>query len=535
MHMAIKGSAALLVVSAIVYALRCALAELVPEHATAAYYSVVDVGGACNYSKWQQVGKCSVTCGQGFADFQSSPASAKSCPVLKSVRPCDAGKCPVHCKGQWSSWDTCRPNCTKVRHYQILLPESLGGQPCSQEGAVESAACTDGSCSIDCEVGTWTAERCTRPCGGGQQVYRRPVVTAPLGRGRICPALEMWESCNTQECTYPKILAKLRDAVTNFSAGEPVLDVVKSEAEGFRSLAKTSHAEDVQGKEWGTFVDEVRVLSRDYKQGKKQLYQGLAKFMALSKQAPDELESLFQEFLARDWIMARRRFTRFAIKFAKVAQMIEEAHRSFMAMEKRAETYREKAVDQQETFQDIAADVYALGVSRESADFSGFAVEHGKDHRGSDIACGKFKTIHDLANHCLHDASCKAFTLRNGQPWCLKHLRYDDGPITDGTHVFYTKLVQSGRVVQSPDKVQAFLKRWSFAASFLMKVEETISRVAAKIGSIQQELEETEVILAELEGMLDANLEAQRRVEELIHDIASAFKTIVAYLEPMMK
>ena len=92
--------------------------------------------------------------------------------------------------------------------------------------------------------------------------------------------------------------------------------------------------------------------------------------------------------------MARRRFTRFAIKFAKVAQMIEEAHRSFMAMEKRAETYREKAVDQQETFQDIAADVYALG---------------------------------------------------------------------------------------------------------------------------------------------DANLEAQRRVEELIHDIASAFKTIVAYLEPMMK
>ena len=138
-------------------------------------------------------------------------------------------------------------------------------QPCSQEGAVESAACTDGSCSIDCEVGTWTAERCTRPCGGGQQVYRRPVVTAPLGRGRICPGLEMWESCNTQECTYPKILAKLKDAVTNFSAGEPVLDVVKSEAEGFISLAKTSHADDVQGKEWGTFVDEVRVLSRDFR------------------------------------------------------------------------------------------------------------------------------------------------------------------------------------------------------------------------------------------------------------------------------
>ena len=116
-----------------------------------------------------------------------------------------------------------------------------------------------------------------------------------------------------------------------------------------------------------------------------------------------------------------------------------------------------------------------------------------------------------------------------------KHLRYDDGPINDTTHVFYTKLVQSGGVVQTPDKVQAFLKRWSFAASFLMKVEDTISRVAAKIGSIQQELQETEVVLAELEGMLDANVEAQRRVEENIHEIASAFKTIVAYLEPMMK
>ena len=68
-----------------------------------------------------------------------------------------------------------------------------------------------------------------------------------------------------------------------------------------------------------------------------------------------------------------------------------------------------------------------------------------------------------------------------------------------------------------------------------MKVEDTISRVAAKIGSIQQELQETEVVLAELEGMLDANVEAQRRVEENIHEIASAFKTIVAYLEPMMK
>ena len=166
---------------------------------------------------------------------------------------------------QESALSIARANGLHGTLYQILLPESLGGQPCSQEGAVESAACTDGSCSIDCEVGTWTAERCTRPCGGGQQVYRRPVVTAPLGRGRICPGLEMWESCNTQECTYPKILAKLKDAVTNFSAGEPVLDVVKSEAEGFRSLAKTSHADDVQGKEWGTFVDEVRVLSRDFR------------------------------------------------------------------------------------------------------------------------------------------------------------------------------------------------------------------------------------------------------------------------------
>ena len=139
--MAIKGSAALLVVSAIVYALSCAWAELIPENATAAFFLI----GACNYSKWQQVGKCSVTCGQGYADFESSPVdpspadpdaeSAESCSPLKSRRPCDAGKCPVHCNGQWSSWDTCRPNCTKVRHYQIILRHALTRELWSRQHA----------------------------------------------------------------------------------------------------------------------------------------------------------------------------------------------------------------------------------------------------------------------------------------------------------------------------------------------------------------------------------------------------------------
>ena len=153
-----------------------------------------------------------------------------------------------------------------------------------------------------------------------------------------------------------------------------------------------------------------------------------------------ELEGFFREFLSRDWKLARRRFDRFLMKFSKVHEMIDEVHNSFMTMEQRAISYREKAVDQQAAFKDIAAEVRRLGVSgSESVDFSGFAVETGVDHRGGDIACGKFTSISTLASQCFHDSSCKAFTVLHGPPWCLKHLRFDDGPVRDHTHVFFHK------------------------------------------------------------------------------------------------
>ena len=533
MHMALKGSAAIFVSSAILYALKYAWAELVQDERQ-------DVANNCNYSQ-QPVAPCSVTCGKGvqhFKEFPHEQSNRTACPILTKTEACYERTCPKHCKGQWGSWGSCSETCTKVRHYHIILPESLGGSPCPEkDGAKESTECTDGKCSIDCDVGLWNARgECTRPCGGGEQLFLRPVLQAPQGRGKACPPLEKSESCNTQECKYPKTLAKLREAISNFSSGEPVMDVVRSEADGFKSLAKSLHGNDPQGREWSTFVEEVRGLSGDYNHGKKKLYQALAKLLTLSRQAPDELEGLFREFLSRDWKLARRRFDRFLMKFSKVHEMIDEVHKSFMTMEQRAISYREKAVDQQAAFEDIAAEVRRLGVSgSESVDFSGFAVETGVDHRGGDIACGKFASISALASQCFHDSSCKAFTVLHGQPWCLKHLRFDGGPVRDHTHVFYTKLVQSGGVVQTQDKVDAFLKRWSFAAGLLMKVENTINTVVEKVDSIQHELDDMGLVLAELEGLLEIDQEVKHRVEELMNDIASAFSTIVGYLEPMMK
>lgn len=533
MHMALSGSAVFLVLSAIVYALNYAWAEFIKEEA-----AQQDAASACKYGEWQAVGVCSVTCGSGVQQLKRFPGEQnESCQIQSTERPCEASSCPRNCEGQWGAWGPCKQNCTQLRQYRIVRPETNGGRACSEKDrAIQSTACSDGECSIDCSVGSWNAiGNCTRPCGGGEQMYHRPVLQVRVGRGQACPALEKREACNAQDCAYPKILAKLRVVIQNFSSGEPVMDVVRSEADGFKSLAKTSHSDDPQGKEWGMFVDNVRALARDYNQGKKKLYQALLKLMTLSRQAPDELEALFQEFLAKDWALARRRFNRFLHKVSSIHQMIDEVHNSFMEMEKAAELHREKAVDQQETFTDIAAAVRRLGVSGESVDFSGFAVENGVDHRGADIACGKFTSIHALASQCLHDSSCQAFTVWNGKPWCLKHLRFDDGPVSDGTHIFYRKLVQSGGVVQTEERVEVFLKRWSFAASLLMTVENTINRVAEKVGSIETELNEMGMILAELEGLLGVDQEVQHRVEELLHDIASAFTTIVACLEPSMK
>jgi len=53
---------------------------------------------------------------------------------------------------------------------------------------------------MDCEVGEWEPEECSATCGGGTQILRRQVITAPSGGGMVCPPLSMKQSCNEDPC-----------------------------------------------------------------------------------------------------------------------------------------------------------------------------------------------------------------------------------------------------------------------------------------------------------------------------------------------
>lgn len=51
----------------------------------------------------------------------------------------------------------------------------------------------------DCEVSEWVLGPCSVPCGGGEQLKTRTIITPPT-KGSKCPPLVMRESCNMQEC-----------------------------------------------------------------------------------------------------------------------------------------------------------------------------------------------------------------------------------------------------------------------------------------------------------------------------------------------
>jgi len=53
----------------------------------------------------------------------------------------------------------------------------------------------------NCEVSAWGAPgECSKTCGGGQQTLKRTVTKAAKYGGAACPALEMTQACNEQDC-----------------------------------------------------------------------------------------------------------------------------------------------------------------------------------------------------------------------------------------------------------------------------------------------------------------------------------------------
>ena len=54
-----------------------------------------------------------------------------------------------------------------------------------------------------------------------------------------------------------------------------------------------------------------------------------------------------------------------------------------------------------------------------------------------DISCGKWRTIDDLAHSCKFNSDCDAFTVRNGNPMCMKQFFENTYTVLDNNYDIY--------------------------------------------------------------------------------------------------
>ncbi|MGE0453213.1 MAG: thrombospondin type-1 domain-containing protein [Vicinamibacteria bacterium] len=110
---------------------------------------------------------------------------------------------PVDCQvSAWGDWSACSTSCgagVRSRSRSVLVPASGGGAACPS--LIETAACSNGPCPVDCQLSEWSAwSACSASCGGGVQSRTRPILVPPSNGGLACgPTLET-QACNTQAC-----------------------------------------------------------------------------------------------------------------------------------------------------------------------------------------------------------------------------------------------------------------------------------------------------------------------------------------------
>jgi len=161
----------------------------------------------CEVSEWIRH-PCTKPCGGGESKYtrtvdQSESGGAK-CPPLELTHECNEQLCPIDCDiSSWSDWSRCTVTCgegSRQRTRSIFTHAEHGGTPCGETVLVEP--CNEGSCDVDCVLGTWTKERdvpCSRACGGGTKVIRRDVHAPAVGEGS-CPSEDSEERMIMTKC-----------------------------------------------------------------------------------------------------------------------------------------------------------------------------------------------------------------------------------------------------------------------------------------------------------------------------------------------
>eukprot|EP00397_Hematodinium_sp_SG-2012_P001943 GEMP01001948.1.p1 GENE.GEMP01001948.1~~GEMP01001948.1.p1 ORF type:complete len:1138 (+),score=201.54 GEMP01001948.1:209-3622(+) len=170
----------------------------------------------CELSTWSPWSNCDKHCGGGQSTRlrhlkQKATEKGISCEgKLKETMTCNPHPCDTHvnCKlGDWSNWDRCTKTCgggQQLRIRSVQVPAVDGGVPCN-DPLREIRGCNEQGCGgqIDCiwqEWETWGA--CSRTCGGGQKNRNRLVKVSPRKGGKLCAPLVSSETevCNDHSC-----------------------------------------------------------------------------------------------------------------------------------------------------------------------------------------------------------------------------------------------------------------------------------------------------------------------------------------------
>jgi hypothetical protein len=169
----------------------------------------------CEVSVWKTVGSCSLTCGNGKQGWLRSKIVAPAhggldCPALSKKTDCNTFHCPEDCTLEsWSAWSTCSVSCATGRTTRtrgVATTAKHGGKACATERE-QVKPCDAGKCPVHCLVSGWSDwGTCSKSCytrgsrGKGTHTQTRRVIRHPEHGGYVCPTLSANQECNTHYC-----------------------------------------------------------------------------------------------------------------------------------------------------------------------------------------------------------------------------------------------------------------------------------------------------------------------------------------------
>ncbi|CAK8993521.1 unnamed protein product [Durusdinium trenchii] len=150
----------------------------------------------CVWATWKPWTQCSKACATGkttrvrpFARAAAHEGCACTGPS-KEEKTCNTHACPINCAwGKWNAWQKCSKPCgggEQKRNRPVAKAAAHGGKKCDG-AAEEKKKCNEHKCPIDCVYGEWGEwADCSVTCGNGTRKHTREVETEAQHGGKEC-------------------------------------------------------------------------------------------------------------------------------------------------------------------------------------------------------------------------------------------------------------------------------------------------------------------------------------------------------------